>query len=63
MPTPMNTSSSQHLTEPSQKLTMYSVTKQFSTNTKKDPPPHILSDQYGLKLDFNCRITVFKIYF
>ncbi|KAL6082836.1 hypothetical protein STEG23_030388 [Scotinomys teguina] len=40
--------------EPSIKLTTYSVTKQTSTDTKKiGTTSCILSDHYGLKIDFN----------
>ena len=48
--------SSQHLLEPSPKLTTYSATKQVSTDTKKiEITPCFLSDYHRLKLDFNNR--------
>ncbi|KAL6085938.1 hypothetical protein STEG23_026499 [Scotinomys teguina] len=53
-PTKRNIPSSQHPMELSLKLTTYSVTKQTSTDTKKIATTScILSDHYGLKLDFN----------
>ena len=44
---------SQHLTELSQKLTTYSVTKQTQQIQKNGIIQCILSDHHGVKLEFN----------
>ena len=46
--------------EPSLKLTIYSVTKQTSTDTKIGIIPCILLDQHGLKLEFNSNTNYRK---
>jgi hypothetical protein len=51
----MNISSSQPLTEPSPRLTVYIVSHKASLKKYKkiEITSSILSDQHGLKLDFN----------
>ena len=48
-----NIPSSQHLKEYSSKLTIYSVTKQALTDTRKLSLTCILPDYHGLKPNFN----------